>query len=196
MKTLFYLVRHGQTILNSEGRVQGRIDSPLTQKGIDMARSLRPALSKIGFTACISSPSQRATDTAYYMTGKQPDACFDGLQEFDFGTREGMFIKEAFKEDPAHALGYQRWHGETKAEAVQRFLSCLEDIARQYGTGPILISSHGTIIREVLFSLDETFKKHPNHRSLVPNCSVCQLAYDTVFKIKEYPSTAYMNAVE
>ena len=32
-----YLMRHGETLFNTQGRVQGACDSPLTQLGIDQA---------------------------------------------------------------------------------------------------------------------------------------------------------------
>ncbi|HZK85843.1 MAG TPA: histidine phosphatase family protein, partial [Desulfosporosinus sp.] len=38
--TRIILTRHGQTLWNVEGRVQGSLDSALTEKGILQARSL------------------------------------------------------------------------------------------------------------------------------------------------------------
>ena len=35
MKITFYLVRHGETLFNHLGRMQGSCDSPLTERGID-----------------------------------------------------------------------------------------------------------------------------------------------------------------
>lgn len=168
MTTVFYLVRHGQTQLNLEKRVQGRCDSPLTEQGIQMARSLYSALSKINFIAVVSSPSPRAIATCQYMSHQKPDALYDGLQEFDFGTREGLIIKEAFIEKPKHPEGYAYWHGESRKKAITRYLNCLKEIAEKYGEGNILVSSHGTIIREVLFYLDPSLNTKENHYSLVP----------------------------
>ena len=36
----FYLVRHGETIFNVQERMQGFSDSPLTEKGIEVAENL------------------------------------------------------------------------------------------------------------------------------------------------------------
>ena len=49
MKTVrFYYVRHGQTLFNEIGKMQGWCDSPLTQKGIEDAHRAREALKDIG----------------------------------------------------------------------------------------------------------------------------------------------------
>ena len=50
-----YITRHGETVWNTENRMQGTEDSPLTSKGIQNARSLGKALHDIEFTAILSS---------------------------------------------------------------------------------------------------------------------------------------------
>ncbi|MDY4810334.1 MAG: histidine phosphatase family protein [Bulleidia sp.] len=40
MKVTFWFVRHGQTLFNTDGRVQGVTDSPLTEKGSDRQKAL------------------------------------------------------------------------------------------------------------------------------------------------------------
>ena len=37
MKVTFYFVRHGKTVFNQQGRMQGMCDSPLLQEGIDLS---------------------------------------------------------------------------------------------------------------------------------------------------------------
>ncbi|WP_290032792.1 histidine phosphatase family protein [Ligilactobacillus cholophilus] len=63
----FYLVRHGQTKLNRQVRLQGITDSPLTKKGIRMARRLGYELRKIKFRAVFTSDLKRTQDTAKYI---------------------------------------------------------------------------------------------------------------------------------
>jgi probable phosphoglycerate mutase len=63
-----WVVRHGETEWNVVGRRQGRMDSPLTPRGIDQAhaagRALRAALGKGPDVAIESSPLGRARATA------------------------------------------------------------------------------------------------------------------------------------
>ena len=46
MGTKVYITRHGETLWNIEGRMQGWKDSALTEKGIKQAEALRPCYNK------------------------------------------------------------------------------------------------------------------------------------------------------
>ncbi|WP_169818236.1 histidine phosphatase family protein [Shimazuella kribbensis] len=49
MNTTIYIVRHGQTKWNLEGRLQGRLDFPLTDAGEEQAQQLAQRLQNISF---------------------------------------------------------------------------------------------------------------------------------------------------
>ncbi|MGH6997837.1 MAG: phosphoglycerate mutase family protein, partial [Phenylobacterium sp.] len=63
---MIYLVRHGQTHFNAEGRMQGHLDSPLTALGRAQAsaigRLLRDLIGKADGWRLVSSPLGRAQD--------------------------------------------------------------------------------------------------------------------------------------
>ena len=44
---MIYLLRHGQTEFNAQGRLQGHVDSNLTEKGVNQARAMGRALSRL-----------------------------------------------------------------------------------------------------------------------------------------------------
>ena len=46
MVKTFYVMRHGQTRFNLQGRIQGACDSPLTELGIEQAKSARQHLKR------------------------------------------------------------------------------------------------------------------------------------------------------
>ena len=60
----FYIVRHGETEWNTKKIMQGHLDSPLTENGINQAANLANELKEIEFIKVISSDLMRAYRTA------------------------------------------------------------------------------------------------------------------------------------
>lgn len=58
-----YLIRHGETAGNKEGRFRGRTDFPLNKRGLKQAESLANELKDINFSLIYSSPLSRAQKT-------------------------------------------------------------------------------------------------------------------------------------
>ena len=95
--TRIILTRHGQTLWNIEGRVQGRLDSPLTEKGIQQARSLAFKLKNEKIDHIYSSDSLRAIGTAEEIRlelGLNKLSINPALREFSFGEWEGCIWQE------------------------------------------------------------------------------------------------------
>lgn len=61
---MIYIIRHGQTDWNVEGRYAGRIDIPLNNKGIEQAKEIKEKLKNVKFDKVFSSPLARAYNTA------------------------------------------------------------------------------------------------------------------------------------
>jgi len=59
-----YLVRHGETAFNADGRLRGRADPDLNAAGLGQAKSLASALASAGTSIIVSSPLLRAVHTA------------------------------------------------------------------------------------------------------------------------------------
>lgn len=64
-----YITRHGETEWNCEERMQGWLDSNLTEKGENNARLLGQRLENTNFAAIFSSPSGRTKATANLIRG-------------------------------------------------------------------------------------------------------------------------------
>lgn len=62
-KVTFYIARHGKTILNTLGKVQGWSDSPLTHEGAKVAKYLGAGLSDIQFSSAYCSDLRRTHET-------------------------------------------------------------------------------------------------------------------------------------
>ncbi|MEY8232424.1 histidine phosphatase family protein [Oscillospiraceae bacterium 50-16] len=102
----FYIVRHGQTLLNQLGRAQGWADSPLTASGKQAAKELGKALSSVAFQAAYTSDTYRAFYTARLVLEEngQPDIPIHQdtrLREWCLGIMEAeqnsIFIKRVSK---------------------------------------------------------------------------------------------------
>ena len=87
----FYFVRHGQTDWNLKNLIQGHIDIPLNEMGVDQARSVAVLLVNQGITQIISSPLARAHKTAEIINEilQVPLHVHEGLKERFLGKLEG-----------------------------------------------------------------------------------------------------------
>ncbi|OAT82636.1 phosphoglycerate mutase [Bacillus sp. MKU004] len=86
---MLYVVRHGQTDLNKEGRLQGRNGLSLNTDGIKQAKSLREHFKDVKFDYVFSSPQERAIQTAEISTSVQP-IIEERLNVFDLGEADGL----------------------------------------------------------------------------------------------------------
>jgi broad specificity phosphatase PhoE len=105
-------VRHGQTALNRGGRLQGRLDAPLSELGSRQAAALRRGFADEPVVRVCSSPLRRACDTAAGIArehglGVDVD---ERLIELDYGEWDGLALGdvpaadwEAWRADPAFA---------------------------------------------------------------------------------------------
>lgn len=82
------LVRHGETEWSKSGQHTGRTDIPLTDNGVEQAKRAGRYLVDRSFALALSSPLQRARDTAH-LIGVDPELDED-LYEWDYGAYEGL----------------------------------------------------------------------------------------------------------
>ena len=97
----FYFTRHGKTMLNETERVQGFADSPLTEKGIAVAKDLGSGLKKqkIKFDSIYSGDSGRHIQTTKLILQnngqkKKKVTQLSELKEWNFGGYEGALNEE------------------------------------------------------------------------------------------------------
>lgn len=111
-----YLVRHGKTVFNTVGRLQGWSDSPLTQEGREAAAALGRSLeNKVAFDAAFSSTSPRALETARLVLqakgqGALGVTALEAMREYCFGGFEGEKVRTVYEMAAAY-------HGEADVEA-------------------------------------------------------------------------------
>ncbi|WP_341713050.1 histidine phosphatase family protein [Erythrobacter sp.] len=90
-----YLIRHGETEWNVQGRFQGKLDSALTGTGARQAEAIGKRLARLGlsFDVFVTSPLGRTRQTAAIIAGcvHLPEAnCDDRLAEVSLGSWDGL----------------------------------------------------------------------------------------------------------
>ncbi len=112
---MIYLVRHGQTEFNRERRIQGHVDSPLTELGVRQAKAvgqlLRDLIRMPEGWRIVSSPLGRALATAEIVAGKLgglPVELEDRLMEMSWGPHDGRLRSELEAENP-ETFGKTGW---------------------------------------------------------------------------------------
>lgn len=68
---LLYIVRHGETDWNKAGKVQGRTDIPLNERGRYLAEATAEGMKDVRIDFCYTSPLIRAKETARSYLGKE-----------------------------------------------------------------------------------------------------------------------------
>ena len=184
--TEILLIRHGETVWNEQGRMQGQHDSPLTPLGLQQARQLGRRLARVSFSALYSSDLGRAHQTARCIadaTGHEIVAD-EGLRERHFGIFEGMTnteiksqhpeLYERFaKRDPDFAMP----GGESAAQFRSRCVGALEKIAARHREETIVIVSHGLVLDSLYRTAVRMALDVPRGFPLL-NCSLNTFRYD------------------
>lgn len=101
-----YLIRHGETVWNTEGRLQGKADIELNENGIRLAKVTGEAMKDIHFDLAITSPLKRARQTAELVLGERKVPILEDsrIEEITFGVWEGLCCKREKLSDPVTGI--------------------------------------------------------------------------------------------
>jgi probable phosphoglycerate mutase len=184
--TELLLIRHGETLWNQQGRMQGQHDSPLTPLGLQQARQLARRLKGVSFAALYSSDLGRAHQTARCIadaTGHEIVAD-TGLRERHFGIFEGLTNNEIKLNHPDLYEHFARRDphfcmpdGESAAQFMQRCVGALERIAGRHAGETVVVVSHGLVLDAVYRTAVKMPVEAPRGFPLL-NCSVNTFRYD------------------
>ncbi|EEI26881.1 MULTISPECIES: histidine phosphatase family protein [Corynebacterium] len=149
------LLRHGETEWNLERRVQGHLDSPLTQKGLTGAYASAAVLANRGITEIYASDLGRAWSTAQ-IVGKHvglPVHADVRLRETNLGAWQGKTYGDlpegerlAESTDPSWAPD----GGESRLQVAERMSDFAQEMSGKKGT--ILAVTHGNSSRILVTS--------------------------------------------
>jgi glucosyl-3-phosphoglycerate phosphatase len=151
------LWRHGETDYNASGRMQGQLDSALTQIGWNQARFAVPVLARFSPDLVVASDLRRATDTATVFTTATgvPLKIDKRLRETNLGIWQGKTSEEVDEQWPG---GRQIWQtdptwsppgGESRVEVAARAFEVVADLDSNEAVSTVLICSHGGLMAAI-----------------------------------------------
>jgi probable phosphoglycerate mutase len=140
-----WLVRHGETEWSRDGRHTSTTDLPLTDEGRRVAEGLRDRLDDDAFALVLTSPRQRARETAR-LAGHADAVVDDDLAEWDYGDLEGLTTPQIRETDADWTIWDGPVPGGETAQQISRRLDRV--VARcRAADGRVLVFGHGHSLR-------------------------------------------------
>lgn len=155
---LLYLIRHGESLFNAEGRIQGQSDVALSPLGLRQAKAIAFSLGQQPIEAVFSSPLRRAIETAEPLARRldvelRTD---DRLREINAGIFQGLLWAEIEEKFPDES---RPWHegqpdfvipgGESRRQLMVRGRAVFEAI-REMNLRQVAVVAHGGILAAAL----------------------------------------------
>ncbi len=159
-----YLVRHGITQMNEDGKLQGQSDLPLNRVGKRQAQALAARLERIPLERVVASDLQRAMQTAQIIAARQtaarhhpPIEAEPCLRELHFGDWEGLSyqtLQEQFPQElakwQADPYGFAPPGGESLGGLAQRMADFYQKLAFYGDQANLLVVAHGGSLQVLL----------------------------------------------
>ncbi|MEN3003617.1 alpha-ribazole phosphatase [Dehalobacterium formicoaceticum] len=157
--TLLYLVRHGETELNTKGVYYGWTDCALSDHGVEQGTKVAAMLKDVNFDKVISSPLQRARKTAELVSGLSGEKVRldDRLKELNFGFWEGKHYQTIQADDQENwELWVNDWKkaappaGESFLTMYHRVKEALNEILENSAGQNVLLVTHQGCLRIIM----------------------------------------------
>jgi broad specificity phosphatase PhoE len=148
------LIRHGESLANAEGRLQGHLDIPLSDRGRRQAERLGERLAPLGVEALYTSPLRRARETAEII-GARLAVAFQAratLMERNVGELEGLTRDEIIARFPHYVPARTETRRveiegfEQDGEFAQRVMHGLTEIIEAQPEQTVAVLTHGGVI--------------------------------------------------
>ena len=157
--TVLILIRHGETLWNTQLRMQGSLDSDLTPKGESQIMALGEWMKEVPFDYLYCSDTARAHETA------EAKSKFTGhnlnldkrLREKNLGVFEGLTSEEArerypetFQQFKTAGASYVIDQGESTQQLMKRALDAIEEIRDRHPQKVAVVVTHGGVVRVLM----------------------------------------------
>ncbi len=182
--TRLWLVRHGETEWNWDGRIQGHRDVSLSGVGVEQAQRLARWLAEQPIAAVYSSDLRRARETAEILASDRAPVYLEPrVREARFGLFEGLTGTEA---EARYPEAYRQWRedavrhrppgGETLEDLRDRCVQAMSEILPLHPGQTVLVVAHGGPIRATVCGvLGFSLENYPRLR--VENTSVARIHF-------------------
>lgn len=148
-----YFVRHGETRMNLEFRYQGRVDTPLNERGREQMAETAQELDNVAIDRLYCSPLNRALESATILSGRHgmSPVILDWLTEVNHGEMEGLNREESDGRMPGL---WKKWvetpdavkfpGGDSLADVAARVAPGLAEVCR-LDSGTVVFVTHQVI---------------------------------------------------
>lgn len=141
---MIYIVRHGQTDYNLEGRYAGRIDVPLNNTGREQAKIIKEKLKGIKFDKVFSSSLNRAYETAQIICDNHI-INDERIIERSNGELEGILKIDITEKIDFNNPLEKRYNIENITDFKKRVYSFFDEIMKLYKGKNILVVTHAGV---------------------------------------------------
>ncbi len=188
----WFLVRHGETDWNVEGRAQGQMHVPLNDKGLAQAEAIAARLRPMRFEAVYSSDLRRVTQTAEAIMRERdvPLVTLPALRERGFGEWESLTFAEMEARYPEqYATMFSGDDttappgGESERDVYERVAAGVDRLRERHGgdDGDLLLIAHGGSLSAAVVRL-LGLPSNSMERFLFDNCGLSAVTvYDNGF---------------
>ncbi len=169
-----YIVRHGETVENANDCLVGRLNSSLTEKGVEQAKVVRDMFKDKKIDLIVSSTLDRCKQTAEVISNNKLEIIYtDKLLGRDHGEFTGVSKKSIdFDKYWNYNLNIQYERAESVKGLYDRAASVIEELKEKYNDKNIIIVTHSGVVRVLYYY----FKGIPKDGILseveIKNCSV------------------------
>jgi len=176
--TILYVIRHGETDWNRDGRYQGQADIPLNDDGRRQSQAIGARMARVPLDAIYASDLCRAFATAEAVAAGRPIMTDVRLREVNVGQVYGMTNPEIAAAFPDFWAAYQAKPetvafpgGENALEVHQRAMAAVADICARHPGGKVALVSHGGIVKVIVTEV-LGMPLHARGRIVLENCSL------------------------
>lgn len=162
MENTYFLIRHGESLLNSQKRHQGwRPRNPITKQGVKQAKEASEKLRNQGIQIIYASPLLRTRQTARIIAGKINKPIYFSHKLKDFRRckqHEGLHIDE-YSQRPDYLLWkemskiddtFSLPEGESEKDFIKRVVDFAKSLDKNIHGQYIAVVAHQAVIRQLI----------------------------------------------